>query len=368
MPRPIGRGARQGRTPQLVREYLSKLGDGGDNVSSIHRAVKAMLRESKPGYHWPRKHSFHALVGRLLAIGLVERTGQRDDPEGRGAGVLGTARGWRQRVWVRLAPGREDDIAWDNPMGSETGVAVAEPPPRPPGPGRPRPQPRPPATEGEAWEELSARIGQLERARQSLVQRLVAASEAPGRPEDFQGLHQAAGRFLGNVRAVWDTEQFPDAPEAMEQLGNCIRLFEMERGLTQRRVLALRNCQTWTRLLSESLASALAIPRGAPRTAPKPAPPAEATPVADAYARLIGKRANLAAGERALDQLDEQGVDVAEAHSALEEYESTTREDYDSGKTGAEDYKKDRQKAWDEFLEALKITEEPETEEEEGGS
>ena len=30
-------------------------------------------------------------------------------------------------MWSRLAPGREDDGAWDNPMGSETGVAVAEP-------------------------------------------------------------------------------------------------------------------------------------------------------------------------------------------------------------------------------------------------
>ena len=263
MPKPIGRAVSRIRTPQLLREHLAKLGAEGDHVSSIHQAVKAMLRERKPGYHWPRRHSFQSLVGRLLGIGLLEKTGQREDPEGRGAGVGGTERGWTQRLWVRLAPGEVDSPAWMNPMGATTGGAVAEPPLRPPGPPGPRrPPPRPPEAP-EAVQDLGPRIESLERARQGLVQRLVAASEAPGRVEAFQLLHQAASRFLGSVRAVYTAEQFPDAPEAMAQLANCIRLFELERALTQARVQALRNCQNWARLLAESLGAALAVPRTA---------------------------------------------------------------------------------------------------------
>lgn len=262
MPKPLGRGASAIKTPHLIREYLTGRGTEGDYVSRIHQAVKLMLRERKPGYHWPRKHSFHALVGRLLWIGLLEKTDQREDPQGRGAGVRGTGRGWRQRRWVRLVPEKEDDPLWNNPMRASTGVPLigtpeAEPPPR----RRPR-VPAPEAPEEGADQELAARIERLNRDRQVLVQRLTTASETGARVEDFQVLHQAAERFLGNVRQVYAGEQFPDAPEAMKQLGNCILLFRQERGMTQRRVTALRNCQNWARLLAEALTISLVVPDG----------------------------------------------------------------------------------------------------------
>lgn len=259
MPKPLGRAVSHIRTPQLVREYLTKLGAEGDYVSHIHQAVKAMLQERAPLYHWPRRHSFQALVGRLLWIGLLEKTGQHQDPEDRGAGVMGTDQGWRQRVWVRLAPGMEDSPAWTNPMGAVVGGQPApqlEAPAPPPRRGRAREAPEEPVRD------LGARVERLERERLALVQRLAAASETAGRVEDFEALHQAARRFLGGVSAVYDSNQFPDSAEAMEQLLNCIRLFEQERALTQRRVQALRNCRTWAGLLADSLGSALAIPRG----------------------------------------------------------------------------------------------------------
>ena len=265
MPGPIGRAATPSdrRTPQLIREYLLKLGAEGDYISSIHQAVKAMLRERAPRYHWPRRHSFQALVGRLLWIGLLEKTGQQEDPEDRGAGVMGPERGWRHRVWVRLAPQREDDAAWRNPMGTGT-------PPRPElVEGRRRPRARPAAPPEEAAQDHATRAARLDRERQALVQRLVAASEGAGRVEDFQALHQAARRFLGSVNAVYDADRFPEAAEAMEQLANCIRVFEQERALTQRRVQALRNCQNWARLLAEALSGALAVPRAASARPPR---------------------------------------------------------------------------------------------------
>ena len=128
------------------------------------------------------------------------------------------------------------------------GTPEAEPPPR----RRPR-IPAPDAPEEGADQDQSLRIDTLNRDRQALVQRLTEAAETASRVEEFQVLRQAADRFLGNVRQVYAGEQFPDAPEAMEQLGNCILLFRQERGMTQRRVTALRNCQNWARLLAETL-------------------------------------------------------------------------------------------------------------------
>ena len=266
MAKPIGRAGTlpDRRTPQVIREYLLKVGGEGDHVSSIHRVVKAMLRERAPAYHWPRRHSFQALVGRLLWIGLLEKTGQREDPEGRGAGVLGTDRGWNQRVWVRLAPGAEDSPLWSNPMGAG-GAGQAAPLLEAPA-ALPH---RVPSREEVPVQDLAPRVERLERERLALVQRLVTASDPAGRTgraEDFEVLHQAARRFLGGVGAVYDRDQFPEAPEAMEQLANCIRVFEQERALTQRRVQALRNCQTWAGLLAESFSTVLEIPTtAAPR-------------------------------------------------------------------------------------------------------
>ena len=199
----------------------------------------------------------------------------------------------------------------------------------------------------------------------------------------FEQLRSVARQYHAQVLRLYARTPFPDLAEALELLNNCTVNLTAEREMTQRRVQAVNFCRNAARLVAEALSRPLQPPeempvevvappappaprraRRAPAEVPAPPPPAASTVVADAHAKLVGKRANLAAGERTLDQLDALGVDVAEAHSALEEYENTAREDYESGKAGAEAYKTDRQKAWDEFLEALKSTEEPEVEEE----
>ena len=38
-------------------------------------------------------------------------------PEGRGAGVLDTERGFQERLWLRLAPGAESRPEWGDPLG-----------------------------------------------------------------------------------------------------------------------------------------------------------------------------------------------------------------------------------------------------------
>jgi hypothetical protein len=86
--------------------------------------------------------------------------------------------------------------------------------------------------------------------------------------------------------------------------------------------------------------------------------------VADAHARLKDMRPNVSTGFRELDKLAAQQVDVGEARDQLEEYQAITRDDYESGKDGSEEYKDAREEAWEAFLEALESTEEPEAPEE----
>ena len=86
--------------------------------------------------------------------------------------------------------------------------------------------------------------------------------------------------------------------------------------------------------------------------------------MADAHAQLKELRPNVRSGERTLDRLETQGVDVAEAREQLEEYQAITRGDYESGAEGSDEYREAREEAWEAFLEALESTEEPETEEE----
>ena len=353
MPKPTGRATSRLHTPALVRDLLLAAGPEGDYIAHIHQQVKLRLRLEKPGYVWPRAHSFKSLVRNLVRLGLVEPTGAREP------GALDPALGFQQRTFVRLAPGAEDSPLWSNPMGAG-GAGQAAPLLEAPA-ALPRRVPAREAPEVLA-QDLGPRVERLERERQALVQRLVAASETPGRAEDFDVLHQAARRFLGGISAVYDRDQFPEAAEAMEQLANCIRLFEAERALTQRRVQALRNCQRWAGLLADSLGSALAIPRG--DAAALQQPREVATPVANAYARLKEARPNVRSGERALAELEAQGVDVAEAREKLEEYQAITRDDYEGGAEGAEEYREAREEAWTDFLDTLEGTEEREEPEE----
>ena len=57
-------------------------------------------------------------------------------------------------------------------------------------------------------------------------------------------------------------------------------------------------------------------------------------------------------------------MDVAEAREKLEEYQAITRDDYEGGAEGAEEYRDAREEAWTDFLEALESTEEPEGQDE----
>ena len=85
--------------------------------------------------------------------------------------------------------------------------------------------------------------------------------------------------------------------------------------------------------------------------------------MADAHAQLKELRPNVRTGERTLDRLEAQGVYVADARDALEEYQAITRGDFASGSEGSEEYRETREEAWEGFLEALESTEEPEPEE-----
>jgi hypothetical protein len=128
---PGGRGSARIRTPQLIRDYLAGEGEWpedtpeekaarpvqGDYLSRMHRRIKMYIRSRNPTYQYPRHHSFVALVNNLLALRLLEETGVREDPTQRGAGVLGTDGGFKQRVYLRLTPGSINRREWADPIG-----------------------------------------------------------------------------------------------------------------------------------------------------------------------------------------------------------------------------------------------------------
>jgi len=109
---PVGRAVSPIRVPQLLRDYLAGTVMGpedsqeeaalrpqqGDYIAHIHQRVKVRIKELEEAwqirYQYPRSHSFASLVANLLLLGLLERTGEREEPEERGAGVVGTAGGF----------------------------------------------------------------------------------------------------------------------------------------------------------------------------------------------------------------------------------------------------------------------------------
>ena len=168
-----GRSFSRIRTPILVRRYLSgePFPDGhdgqdaidpaqGDFIASIHRHLKARIRQDDEFYHWPRNHSFVALIRHLQKLAVVEPTGvtetspltvlYEDPPEGASHGDLrlDTDRGFQQRHYYRLTPGAEADPARDPPMGTlriiygiQAPIAPVGPRPQAPrAPGRARPR------------------------------------------------------------------------------------------------------------------------------------------------------------------------------------------------------------------------------------
>ena len=117
---PLGRGVSRIRTPALIRDYLTGQGPfaedpahelaerlvAGAHVAEIHQRVKQHIkqlsREERFKYQWPRRHSFGARINDLLTLGLLVKTGEAApdnvEPQERGAGRLGTARGFAQTV------------------------------------------------------------------------------------------------------------------------------------------------------------------------------------------------------------------------------------------------------------------------------
>jgi hypothetical protein len=134
LPQLTGRGVSPIRTPILIRDYLAGQGAFSDDppadlaqrlvqgayVAQIHQRVKQYIKllskELDRQYQWPRRHSFHASITHLLMLGLLVETGRRAEPEQRGA-RLGTARGFSERVWVRLAPDAFTRPEWADPLG-----------------------------------------------------------------------------------------------------------------------------------------------------------------------------------------------------------------------------------------------------------
>ncbi len=119
------------RTPLLILAYLGGIEDfpgdepgearlrasEGDYMARMHRRIKDRIKQIQIGYQYLRRGSFTTLVNHLKKLGLVEETERQEDPQKRGAGVLGVPGGFMPRTWVRLTPGPLDRFEWDDPIG-----------------------------------------------------------------------------------------------------------------------------------------------------------------------------------------------------------------------------------------------------------
>ena len=398
LPLLTGRGVSTIRTPALIRDYLTGQGVFADDppeelaqrlvdgayVGQIHQRVKQYIRETRRQYQWPRRHSFHARINDLLMLGLLVETGRREEPQQRGAGRLGSAMGFSERVWVRMAPGAEARPEWADPLGYLIILKQSQDPSsyhniRTPGrvlsavapvtqaspvsqavtlvettPVRQRRT----SAQAVTLVETPERLADLEEERQALQADAESVSANGRTVQDFEGLRRAVQEFnTAAIRALGGTP-FPDLAGALEILQGCNVVLRAERQMTQQRGQAIEHCRAGARLVAEALAPLLGF---TPSTGTAPA---EAGVVQQAFDRLVESRPNAAFAERTLDRLEAQDVDVKDARGALVKYTVITRSDYDSGTDGTEEYRDDRQQAWEAFLEAVESTEEPETEEE----
>ena len=249
----------------------------GDYLAHIHQLVKSDIkfldaerrqrrRRLRP-YQCPRHHSFVTLINHLIKLGLLEKTGRSEEPEERGTGQLGSARGFQQRAWVRLVPGAENRPEWNDPIGYIAQIYPnIRPGIRPPVPGPPpeiaAPRRRPPRRRRPTVPPVppTAVVAQLEDRRQTLVRRLRSASQTGTTVAAFQALERATTTFLGAINEQYTRSPFPDAPEGLALLRSCIGILRTERELTQRRVQAIGNCRASSRVLAEALTSPLMPP------------------------------------------------------------------------------------------------------------
>ena len=317
MPLPLGRGKSPVRTPALIRDYLAGQGpfaedpaeelaervNNGAYVAQIHQRVKQYIKqlsqERRFKYQWPRRHSFNARINDLLLLGLLVKTGEtapeKVEPQERGAGRVGSAtrmdpdgvtkRGFSLKLWVRLAPGADTRPEWADLMGyidryyAAKALAEGRPPPNI------RPQRRELATAlqpvsqvvepvlraqrrraqlVETAPEVLELVRQLEERRE-LLKRDAETLEISGRTVgDFENLGRTVGGFYAQVLRLYARTPFPDLPEALELLQNCVRNLQAETEMTQRRVQAFNFCRDSARRVAEAISRPLQPPEAAP--------------------------------------------------------------------------------------------------------
>ena len=405
----IGRGVSLIRTPILIRDYLAGQGAFSDDppeelaqrladgayVAHIHQRIKQYIRESAPMYQWPRRHSFHARINDLLMLGLLVETGHHAEPEHRGAGRLGTSRGFSERVWVRLAPDAFTRPEWADPLGYliilkqkqdpssyhnirtpgrvlatdapvSQAVPLAAPLVEPTTSALARRRPTParaqPLTVPESLVESTESLRQLEAQRQTLQASAEFMAVNGATADAFEKLWGDVLEFNNQAVRALGGIPFPDLSEALYILRSCITVLGAARQMNQQRVQAIGHCRAGARLVAQAISPLLGVERDRPVAGP--APPVEGDIVRQAWDRLVESRPNSAFAERILDRLEAQSVDVGEARDALEKYTVITRSDYEGGKEGTEEYREARETAWQDFLDTLEQTEEPEEDEE----
>lgn len=202
--------------------------------------------------------------------------------------------------------------------------------------------------------EVLEAVKRLEERRQLLQRAAETLSISGINANSFENVGRIIGEFCAQVLRVYMRTPFPDLPEGLELLRNCARGLLVETEMTQRREQARNFCRNAARLVAEALPGMVPAPEATPP------PLLGSTAVAETYKSLGQRRPNVATAMRALDKLEAQGVDVAEARDAREEYRELMRSDYGAGAEGSEEYRGDREEAWDRFLETLSSTEEPE--------
>lgn len=314
-----GRAGSPIRVPQLVRDYLAGTVMGpedsqdeaalrpqaGDYIAHIHQRVKARIKELEDdfslSYQYPRSHSFASLIANLLLLGLLERTGQREEPEERGAGQVGTAGGFEARTYVRLAPGWQGRPEWRNPMAYVAALYAGLAPPEAPAPSErpPLPQvaprrrrPRAPSPTALALPPvmpLDLEIGVLEARRSDLVDSLRAAESATT-PALFRSLLEGVEVFLTDVHNRLPGQPFPAIAADLSLLRNCVILLERSQPQgTAAQAVAVSNCQNSARILAETLSSPLVAAPGAPTRRGRPPTPPTTVPALSLPARVSAR-------------------------------------------------------------------------------
>ena len=205
----------------------------------------------------------------MWSTGLLVETGRRAEPEQRGAGRLGTVRGFSARVWVRLAPDAIERSEWADPLGYLILLKQSQDPTsyhniRPPGRvlatgvserlGRApeslrrapeRVQRAVPALEAAPTAVPTEGVRFLEERRQTLQRAAQTLSETGINADVFERLGRAVREFDTTVVRVFALERtpFPDLKESLGILQNCIAGLKEQRQMTQRRVQAGNFCR-----------------------------------------------------------------------------------------------------------------------------